>query len=193
MTNKAEIVATIKGTIEELQDKMQVFVASMNEMIDIVKHDVQFQECQLEGGIIQDPNTQDQLSRDEPPMLKEWEFTLLPASMSVIWPILLSKGVIQREQGFSWFEDIHHFTRGKFCDFHRDQEGHSIEECITLRFQVQNMIDTGNFMFRGWKYCDGNLDMMVVPSMRLEYPHMFENELPPLRRSRGVTWNTWDD
>lgn len=118
MINKAKLVATMKWKIEELQDKMQAFIAMMDEAIDTMKHAIQFQEYYLECGVTEDFGGQAQLPHDKPMVPKGREFTLLPAAMSIIWPILLRKGEIQQEQAFPWLENTLNFDLGKFCDFH---------------------------------------------------------------------------
>lgn len=45
-------------------------------------------------------------------------------------------------------EGAHSFDQSKSYDFHYGYHNHSLEECFTLRTQIQGMIDAGDLMFR---------------------------------------------
>ncbi|KAL3748121.1 hypothetical protein ACJRO7_009363 [Eucalyptus globulus] len=85
---------------------------------------------------------------DESKKFPRREFTPLPRPLSKLLPILLEKRLVAKEVPRDNPPRFPGFDVTKACEYHMGERGHDVDNCYTLKWRVQHLLDKGKLTFK---------------------------------------------
>ncbi|XP_030520171.2 uncharacterized protein LOC115733680 [Rhodamnia argentea] len=79
---------------------------------------------------------------------KNRTFTPLPGTLSQVLDVLRKKGLLSSEPQRPNPAKYPRYDPTKKCDYHSNEQGHSVDDCPVLKHRIQDLLETGAFAFQ---------------------------------------------